>query len=131
VATTHRAPRAPRRRQVLVVGLAALGPTTWAAHLLLSYWFVPVSCEAGTTAPMHAVTVAAVTVIVVTLLVAAGAIRNGGVIPVRDLVMASSLDGDEQAARRALPRLAVLLAVYFALVVVVTGLVAVVVDPCA
>lgn len=105
MATTQ---RPDRSRQVIPVLLVALAPAAWAAHLAFSYWFVPVSCEWGTVAPMHLTTAAAV---VVPVAIATSTHRS----------RSSSL----------LARLAWLLGIYFAGVIVITGLVALIVDPCA
>ena len=100
--------RPARSHRVVPVLLVALAPTAWAVHLGLSYWFVPVSCEWGTVAPMHLTTAAAV---VVTVSIATYSHRSRG----------TSM----------LSRLAWLLGIYFAGVIVMTGLVALIVDPCA
>ena len=93
---------------VIPVLMVAVPPTAWAMHLLLSYWFVPVSCERGTVAPMHLTTVVAVA-----------------------CAAAAAVYGHRAPSSSTLSRLTLVLGIYFAGVIVMTGLVALLVDPCA
>ncbi|MGY6501445.1 MAG: hypothetical protein ACXIVQ_11215 [Acidimicrobiales bacterium] len=113
----------PRTAAVLLV---AAPPTVWALHLGLAYWLVPVSCRAGTTLPIHLATGVA-------LLALAAVVVAGRRVGRAGSVHLLAMDGVELEHRTpsGLARLAVLLAYYFAVVVVATGLVAVFQRPCA
>jgi hypothetical protein len=98
----------PAGSGIIPVLMVAVAPTAWAMHLALSYWFVPVSCERGTVAPMHLTTAVAVA-----------------------CAVAAAIYGHRAPRSSTLGRLTLTLGVYFAGVIVMTGLVAVIVDPCA
>jgi hypothetical protein len=116
----------PRVIPVLVVGLA---PLAWAVHLSLTYWFVPVTCGWGTVAPMHVITVAAVAVSLFVAYYGWRGRRLEGAGELAEVSWAADLGAGRVPV--ALARLAHLLGMYFAFVIVMTGLVAVIVDPCA
>lgn len=118
-----------RRLAVLVV---AAPPFIWFLHLAASYWLVPVACEAGTNLPIHAATVVA--------LAASGAVVGFGLRTGRAEPPTASdglLDPEvttltelDLSDHRSLGRAAVAMGAYFALVIVVTGLVAALLTPC-
>lgn len=112
------------RSRTVGVLVVATAPLAWAIHLGLSYWFVPVTCSWSTALPMHLTTAAAVAV---SLSVAALGRRAQHASRPADY-----LTGRELAAtpEPALARLAIMFGLYFALVIVITGLVPVVVSPC-
>ncbi len=113
------------RSRTTAVVVVALAPLAWAVHLGLSYWFVPVTCSWSTVAPMHLTTMGAV---VVSLSVAVAGWRSQ-----HGSTRGDYISGRELAATPdpALARLAIMLGLYFALVILLTGLVPVVVSPCA
>jgi hypothetical protein len=119
------------RRTAFVVVLAAAPPAIWGLHLALTYAIVPESCAAGTTVGLHVATFLGATLIVGSGALAALLYRNGRLLDPRALVRARDLDASAPAADRAVPRLAVLFAPYFLLLVLMAGLVFVMVDPCA
>lgn len=123
-------PRVTRRR--LAVLIVAAPPFIWFLHLAASYWLVPVACDAGTNLPIHAATLVA--------LLASGAVVGFGLRTGRAEASRSSeglLDPEvttltelDHRSDQALGRAAVAMGAYFALIILVTGLVAVLLTPC-
>ena len=113
----------PRTAAVLLV---AAPPTVWALHLGVAYWLVPVSCRVGTTLPIHLATAAALLALAAVVGVGRRVGRSGS-------AYLLAMEGVELEHRTpaGLARFAILLAYYFAVVVVATGLVAVFQRPCA
>lgn len=125
------APTRSLSRTALVVGLAAAPPALWGLHLSVTYAIVPESCAAGTTAWLHLTTLVGIAAILAAGVAAAALVRNGHLIDLRALVRARDFDASTPTAQRAVPRLAVLFAPYFLLLVVMAGTIFLIVDPCA
>ena len=126
--TARPAPSRPRNAKLLVL-LVALAPAVWGAHLLISYALVPPACDLGTTVPFHLTTA-----VMVAAAIGVGAVgwfksKQHDQARIGDLVAETDLERGQ--VRPALLRLALMLGLYFAFVIVMTGLVAVIVDPCA
>ncbi len=119
------------RRAALLVALVAVPPTVWFVHLSVSYALVPASCSTGTTGWLHLTTLVGVGTIVAAAVGAARLSRSRRLLGPKALVRSRHLDADRPATDDALPRLAVLVAPYFLLLVAMLGLVFLVVDPCA
>lgn len=114
---------------VVVLALIAFAPAAWFTHLAITYAIVPWSCRIGTDLPLHVVTVLAVIGLIGsgTIAVRRGSDDVGFRDRIRLLMSESShLPPD----RDSLPLVALAFAAYFALVVVMTGLVPIVVDRC-
>ena len=122
----------PSRRRRLAVLVVASPPFIWFVHLSASYWLVPVACDAGTNLPLHAATLVA--------LLAAAAVVGFGLRTGRSDRRVSTgppvgsevttLTELDHRSAQALGRAAVAMGAYFALIIVVTGLVAVLLTPC-
>lgn len=120
----------PSRRRTVAVLVVAAAPLVWALHLGVSYWLVPVACEAGTNLPIHLATgvglLASLAIVVYGHRMGPGRQRRA------DTAVAVASVGDEleHASAAALAPLATILGAYFGLVIAVTGLVAVILGPC-
>lgn len=119
-------------RRVVALALVVAGPLGWASHLLISYALVPASCTRGSVVLLNVLTIviAMLIALAVVIGVARSPTRGGGSVA-RSLVSAREIEPDMSALGGAIPRLGVLLAVYFTALVVLIGFVALIVDPCA
>lgn len=120
------------RRRRLAVLVVAAPPFIWFLHLAASYWLVPVACDAGTNLPLHAATVLALlaSAAVVAFGVRVGRTASppeGGLSGSTEVTALTELD---HRSAESLGRAAVAMGAYFALIIVVTGLVAALLVPC-
>ena len=122
----------PSRRHRLAVLVVAAPAFIWFLHLAASYWLVPVACDAGTNLPIHAATLVALAASAGVVAFGLRSGRSGRPSPSGDL-WDSGLTAQTEIDQRnpeALGRAAVAMGAYFALVIVVTGLVAALLTPC-
>jgi hypothetical protein len=115
------------RRRSTALLVVAVAPLVWMLHLTLSYWLVPAACDAGSNAAINVVTALG---LAATSAVAWFGWRSD---PERRRRRGSVLTDTELDHRTAagIARLAFVLGAYFTLVVAVTGLVPIVLRPCA
>lgn len=122
----------PSRRRRVAVLVVASPPFIWFVHLAVSYWLVPVACEAGTNMALHAATLVA---LLASGAVVAFGIRTGRSAPHKGSENSGALEITaltelDNRSTEALGRAAVAMGAYFGLIIVVTGLVAAVLAPC-
>lgn len=109
--------------------LVAAAPAVWALHLGVSYWLVPVACEAGTASPIHVTTGIALAATAAIILLGARTARTTR--PTGGMLVGTAETELEHRTTAGLGRLAAVMGVYFALVIAMTGVVAVVMRPCS
>jgi hypothetical protein len=118
--TTHDAGPASQRALWFAV---FVGPTAWTAHLLLSYFLVPLACATGGTLLLHLITLACA---LAPLAGAVVALRGWGQVERAD----TAHPEEQPSARSYLALVGFLLSALFLFVVLVEGLPPFFLSPC-